>query len=161
MGTSLSLLIAAGCLVLFSLKRIPDGQAYTVHRFGRYCRTLPSGVHWILPLVERIAHRVSLTGRALRIEPRALSGIGVHAGVRGTVWYQVLDPERVDREFEHLDDVVLGEVCSALRRLGDSETPMGSSLNDALKHEANGELREHGVVITRFKLQTDATRTGH
>lgn len=161
MGTSLSLLIAAGSLALFSLKRIPDGQAYTVHRFGRYCRTLPSGVHWILPIVERVAHRVSLTGRTLRIEPRALADSGAHAGVRGTVWYQVLDAERVDAEFEHLDDVVLGEVRSALRRLADAEHRTGSTLNDSLKQEANGELREHGIVITRFKLQADATRAGH
>lgn len=161
MGTSLSLVIAAGCLALFSLKRIPAGQAYTVHRFGRYCRTLSSGVHWILPLVERVAHRVSLTGRALRIEPQALAAGGANAAVRGTVWYQVLDPERVDSEFDHLDDVVLTEVRSALRRLDDSESAGACSLNDALKLEANGELRQHGVVITRFKPQTDASRSGY
>lgn len=161
MGMSLSLLlIAAACLVLFSLKRIPEGQAFTVHRFGRYCRTLGSGVHWIVPLVERVAHRVSLTGRALKIEPHALGPEGGAMKVRGTVWYQVLDPERVDPEFDHLDDVVLGEVRGAMRRLADNEAVPGASLNDALKRETNGELRGHGVVVTRFKLQLDH-RTNH
>jgi regulator of protease activity HflC (stomatin/prohibitin superfamily) len=154
------LLIAAACLVLFSLKRIPEGQAFTVHRFGRYVRTLDSGMHWIVPLVERVAHRVSLTGRALKIEPQALGAAGGAMKVRGTVWYQVLDPARVDAEFEHLDDVVLDEVRGALRRLADEQAVPGSSLNEALKQEANGGLDGHGVFITRFKLQLDP-RTQH
>ena len=158
---SLSLLLIAGsCLVLVSLKRIPEGQAFTVHRFGRYVRTLDSGVHWIVPLIERVAHRVSLTGRALRIEPQTLGAEGGPMKVRGTVWYQVLDPARVDAEFEHLDDVVLAEVRGAMRRLGDSDAIPGRCLNDALKQEANAELGAHGIVVTRFKLQLDP-RTNH
>lgn len=161
MGMSLSLLlIAAACLVVVSLKRIPEGQAYTVHRFGRYCRTLESGVHWILPLIERVAHRISLTGRALKIEPQALGAEGGPMKVRGTVWYQILDPARVDAEFDHLDDVVLSEVRGALRRIAEDDAIPGGSLNEALKLEANGELREHGVFVTRFKLQLDP-RTNH
>ena len=47
----------AACLAILSLKRIPEGQAYTIYRFGRYRRTLDSGLHWIVPLIERVAHR--------------------------------------------------------------------------------------------------------
>ena len=154
------LLVAAASLVLLSLKRIPEGQAYTVYRFGRYRRTLGSGLHWIVPLIERVAHRISLTGRALRVEPQALGPEGGPLRVKGTVWYQVLDPARADSEFDHLDEVVLGEVRNAMRRLADSESIHGKSLNAALKDETNEELRVHGVVVTRFKLSADP-RTNH
>ena len=156
MGTSVSmLLLTATCLVLVSLKRIPEGQAYTVHRFGRYCRTLSSGLHWVFPLVERVAHRVSLTGRALRIEPQTLGPAGGSLRVRATVWYQVLDPARCDSEFDHLDELVVRESLKALRRIGDGDVIQGSSLNAAFKNEANAELQSHGVVIARFKLHAD------
>ncbi len=158
MGMSVSLLlVAATSLVLFfSLKRIPEGQAYTVHRFGRYVRTLESGLHWIVPVIERIAHRVSLTGRALKLEPQTLGESGGGGlRVRATIWYQVLDPARIDAEFDHLDELVIGESIRALKRIGDGEAIIGSSLNAAFKNEANAELASHGVMITRFKLHAD------
>ena len=43
------LMIAAATLAVLSLKRVPEGQAYTIHRFGHYRRTLDAGLHWILP----------------------------------------------------------------------------------------------------------------
>ena len=40
MNATITLLISAACLAVLSLKRIPEGQAYTIYRFGRYRRTL-------------------------------------------------------------------------------------------------------------------------
>ena len=48
------LMIAAATLAVLSLKRVPEGQAYTIHRFGHYRRTLDAGLHWILPLIEKL-----------------------------------------------------------------------------------------------------------
>src|SRR5688572_22554270 len=107
MNTSItfSLLVAASA-VLLSIKRIPQGQAFTVYRFGRYQRTLDAGLHWTVPLIERIAHRVSLTGRALTLAPQYIAGAHDVAAVQGAVYFQVLDARTVEPEVDHLDDVV-------------------------------------------------------
>jgi regulator of protease activity HflC (stomatin/prohibitin superfamily) len=153
MGASIPLLLtAASCLVLLSIKRIPEGQAYTVHRFGRYRRTLDSGVHWIMPLVERVAARINLTGRALQLAPRDLTICGMPCSIRGSVWFQVLDPARADAELDHVDDVVLREVLAAMDRLCEKGHAPANGVDPALKHEANLELRSHGIVVTRCQL---------
>ena len=157
MNASLSLLlIAAACLVLFSIKRIPEGQAYTIHRFGRYRRTLDAGVHWIMPLIERVGGRIALTGRALELAPMPIVTEGENCKVRGSVWFQVLDPARADADMEHLEDVVLAELLSALDRISERQQMPASALPQALKQEANGTLKSHGIVVTRCQLQLDA-----
>ena len=159
MNVQLSLiLLAAASAVLLSLKRIPQGQAFTVYRFGRYRRTLDSGIHWIVPLIERIAHRVSLTGRALTLSPQYIAGGRDIATVHGAVFFQVLDAHTAEPEVDHLDDVVLGETMEALRRLvPHGEQLSAAELNGALKRDLNRELRSHGLTVTRcqFTVQRD------
>lgn len=149
----LSLLAAAAGLLVLSVKRIPEGQAYTVYRFGRYRRTLAAGVHWILPLIERIAHRVSLTGRALAVAPTLLQAGERRVEVDGKVYFQVLDAARADPEADHLDDVVLSALVRVLRgpALGAALAAPGD-LNATLKRSLNSELPAHGIVVTRCQL---------
>jgi regulator of protease activity HflC (stomatin/prohibitin superfamily) len=149
---TLSLLVAASAILL-SIKRIPPGQAFTVYRFGRYQRTLDAGVHWIVPLIERIAHRVSLTGRALTLAPQYIAGGRDIATVQGAVYFQVLDARTVEPEVDHLDDVVLGAVMDGLRRLvPHGEQLSAAELNGALKRDLNRELRSHGLTVTRCQF---------
>jgi regulator of protease activity HflC (stomatin/prohibitin superfamily) len=150
----LSFLIAAAGLVLLSIKRIPEGQAYTVYRFGRYRRTLAAGVHWIVPLVERVAHRVSLTGRALAMAPTVLTVGERRVEVDGKVYFQVLDAARADPEADHLDDVVLTALVGALRGpvLCAALAAAPGDLNATLKRTLNAALAEHGIVVTRCRL---------
>lgn len=159
MNASLSLLlISAACLVLFSIKRIPEGQAYTIHRFGRYRRTLDAGVHWIMPLIERVGGRISLTGRALDLAPMPVTAEGVDRTVRGSVWFQVLDPTRADADLEHLEDVVLADLLDAMSRISEREFVQAATLPQALKQEANTTLKAHGIVVTRCQLQFEPLR---
>ena len=62
-------------LAIASLRRIPEDTVCTVHRFGRYVRTLTPGVRFTVPFVDRIAHRVRLVGKrrcpALELRRRA------------------------------------------------------------------------------------------
>ena len=151
------LMIAAASLAVRSLKRVPEGQAFTVHRFGQYRRTLDAGLHWILPLIDKVAHRVSLTGRALSVAPQTLAAERTAVTLQGRVYYQVLDVERADAEADHLDDVVLGQLLATLRRdAANLDQASDGELNATLKRDLNLELRSHGVVVTRCQLQRDA-----
>ena len=51
------LVVLAVALVFMGVKTVPQGFEYTVERFGRYTRTLPPGLHLIVPLVDRIGQR--------------------------------------------------------------------------------------------------------
>ena len=50
-------------IVLMGVKSIPQGEEWTVERFGRYTRSLRPGLQLIVPVVESGVNRsLSLTG---------------------------------------------------------------------------------------------------
>ena len=49
------ILTAASCvIVMMSIKIIPEGQFYTVKRWGVATRTLKPGLHFIIPVLDRV-----------------------------------------------------------------------------------------------------------
>jgi len=43
--------IAIAVLVFASIRRIPEGQVYTLRRVGGHTRVMHSGMHFMVPLV--------------------------------------------------------------------------------------------------------------
>ena len=48
----LMLLCVIAALVAISVRRIPEGHAYTLRRVGGQMRTVGAGLHLVLPLIE-------------------------------------------------------------------------------------------------------------
>ena len=65
-------LVAAIIVVLASVRRIPEGHAYTLRRVGGHMRTVGSGVHIVLPVLERVAHRIRLLGNVVDVDATAV-----------------------------------------------------------------------------------------
>ena len=157
MTASMLLLLGAGVLLALAIQRVPQGQAFTVHRFGEYCRTLPPGVHWIVPLVESVAHRMSLTGRAVRFPDVQLSREDTSLRVGGGLWYQVIEPAQADPRADHLDDFVLESTHAALDDMAPwLATLDAAEFNAAVKTAMNQRLRPHGLLVTRCELSRGA-----
>jgi regulator of protease activity HflC (stomatin/prohibitin superfamily) len=152
MNAPLLVVIATSlALIGLSLKRVPQGQAYTVHRFGAYRRTLQPGLRWIFPLLESIAHRVRTTGHELRLTPQIVPVDG-SPSIAGSVYFQVLDPARADEDADHLEEVVLDAMHGAIRELSASEV-VDDRLNRDLKERSNRVLRSHGLAVVRCQLR--------
>lgn len=152
MNAALLVSIVSGLtLIGLSLKRVPQGQAYTVHRFGAYRRTLQPGLRWIVPILDSIAHRVRTSGHELRLAPQPLPIEGAPK-VAGSVFFQVLDPARADDEADHLEEVVLDAVHHAMRELPASSVAE-DHLNRDIKASTNRQLRSHGLAVVRCQLR--------
>jgi regulator of protease activity HflC (stomatin/prohibitin superfamily) len=143
-------------LLVMSVKRIPEGQVYSLYRFGRQRRILSSGTHVVLPLVDRIAHKISLAGHALRLaEPLPL---GAHEAprVEGLVYWQVLEPERADAVIDQAEDIIRSSAIQALCEAGDPAAEAVPARNARLKQALNQNLRSRGVLVTRVDLNLAA-----
>ena len=148
-----ALLIASAALLAASIKRIPEGTVYTLRRLDGHARVLNPGVHWVLPLVERVVHRITLTGRALPIDERvALDDQGQPLPLRGTVYWQVLDPSRADAVIERADDLIRLRAVNALRAVDAPGSESADARNLRMKQALNETLRERGVLVTRVQL---------
>ena len=140
-------------LVLFGLsasaiRRVPAGQVVSVYRHGKPSRLLQAGTHVLVPGLDRIGHRIDLSGQVLRFqEPLA----DAH-DVRGTVYWQVLEPERADAVIDQADQLIRGGALAALREEPAMTEADRRDLNARLKQAMNKALRERGVMVTRVEL---------
>ncbi len=155
---NISLAIAAlTALALFAMtvRRVPEGQAWTVHRFGRYSRTLQPGRHALWPVVDRIAQHVSLTGHHIELPTRAFGGDRASADL----YYQILDPLQTGDGLETVDEMVLRQADDALTTVANELRPQpqgASGLADALKTELNRRLGNKGLRVIRCALHANA-----
>jgi len=143
-------LVAAAVLVVASIRRIPEGQVYTLRRMGGHTRVMYSGMHFMLPLFERVAHKISLTGANVPVD----NLVAPDRHYRGVVYFQVLDPARADRVIDGIDDLLQERTRSLFADAALPDTSDGRRL--WLKQALNSDVRERGLLVTRVDLDAVA-----
>ena len=139
-------------IILASLRRVPAGQAWTVHRFGRYVRTLQPGMHAVWPGLERIASHVDLIGHRIELPAHAFGAEGGNADL----YYQILDPMPTGQALESVDEMVQHHADDALAsvtaKLPPQNDDAAAPVADALKAELNLRLGRMGLRVIRCAL---------
>jgi len=143
-----TLLLLCAVLILSAVRRVPAGQVYSLYRRGKLVRVLQSGTHLVLPLFDRVAHKINLAGQTLRFE----EPLAEAHDVRGTVYWQVLEPERADAVFEQVDQLIRRGAQEALRSEPAAERADRRDLGARVKQALNSALRERGMMVTRVDL---------
>ncbi|HEX7915238.1 hypothetical protein [Rudaea sp.] len=142
----MALLCATVLLFVASIKRIPEGQAYTLRRVDGHMRTVGAGTHLVLPLVERVAHKIRLFGNVVEVGEIATPD---HGALHGKIYYQVLDASRADAIIDEVG-VRLRERLPELVAAAPARDAAARNLH--LKTELNRSLRERGLLVTRVQL---------
>ena len=143
----IAILSAVAALALVSVKRIPDGHAYTLRRIGGHMRTIGAGTHIVVPVVERVAHKIRLLGNIVelgKVESALSDG-----AYTGQVFFQVIDAERADPVIDNVGELVRGCLPSLLA--GSANEDEGAR-NKRLKADLNRQLRDRGLLITRVQV---------
>lgn len=142
------LLLFAVVLAASAIRHVPAGHVYSLYRRGKLVRVLQQGTHLILPLLDRVAHKINLAGQTLRLDaPHDAAG-----DLRGTVYWQVLEPERADAVFEQFDQLIRRGAREALRNETATDGAERRDLGARVKKSLNGALRERGMMVTRVEL---------
>lgn len=145
--TVVFVLIGLTLAALACVRRIPEGQAYTLRRVGGHMRTIGAGTHLVLPLLERVAHRIRLLGNVVDLD--RLPGTESGRACGGQIYFQVLDAGRADSVIDGVDGLVRG-CLAAVPDSAAGEDPVAR--NQRVKLELNRQLRERGILITRVQL---------
>jgi len=146
----IALLTAVFCLALLAgaVRRVPDGQVLSLYRGGKRRRLLQPGVHFVLPGLDRVGHRIDLAGQVLHFQEPLASA----HDVRGTVYWQVLEPERADAVFDQAEQLIRGGALDALKDEPAAAQENRRDLGGRLKQRLNTALRERGMMVTRVDL---------
>lgn len=140
-------LSALAALTFASVRRIPEGHAYTLRRIGGHMRTLSAGTHLMLPLIEHVTHKIRLLGNVVEISIQPASVTA--AVLRGRVYFQVLDAQRADAVIDSVADLLRQRIPELAGGGGEEDN---AARNLRLKSELNRDLRNRGLLITRVQL---------
>ena len=144
-----TLLFGLLATAMAALKRVPDGHVYSLHRAGQPLRLLQPGLHWIVPGLDRIAHRIDLGGQTLRFEEPAADA----PALRGTVYWQVLEPERADAVIGEVEQLIRRGALDALQTEPPTTRSNRQELGSRVKQRLNHSLRQRGMMVTRVDLE--------
>lgn len=151
---SAALLLPLGLLLVLmiaGMRYVPEDTVLTVHRFGRYVRTLTPGLRFTLPVLDKVAHRVRLVGHQVEVP------VDGNTLAHADVYYQILEPERTGDALERVDALVEHRATQALSALSGGEASNDSHhLAARLKQDLNHDLAALGLHVTRCNLRYDA-----
>jgi regulator of protease activity HflC (stomatin/prohibitin superfamily) len=154
------LLILLAVAALWStVKIVPQGKNYTVENFGRYTRTLQPGLHILIPVMERVGHRMNMKEQVLDIPSQdVITRDNAMVRVNGVTFFQVLNAARAAYEVDQLEPSIVNLTMTNIR------TVMGSMDLDELlsnRDQINAKLLQvldqateaWGIKVTRIEIK--------
>ena len=88
------LIVIAIALVATNIRIVPQAHAYVVERLGAFHATWQVGLHFKIPLIDKVARRVSLKENVIDFPPQpVITKDNVTMEIDTVVYYQITDPK--------------------------------------------------------------------
>ena len=133
-----ALVFVALVLGFMGVKMVSQGYEYTVERFGRFTGVLEPGLHFIIPIVDKIGRKVNVMEQVLDIPAQhVITRDNAQVSVDGLVYYTVTVPAKAAYEVNNLERALRGLAMTSIRSvLGEMDLDNALSNRD----EINGKL---------------------
>ncbi|SDX51171.1 SPFH domain, Band 7 family protein [Litoreibacter albidus] len=155
-------------VVLAGVRIVPQSDKFVVERFGRLRSVLGPGINFIVPFLDRVAHKISILERQLPTSQQdAITSDNVLVQVETSVFYRIIEPEKTVYRIRDIDAAIMTTVVGIVRsELGTLELDQVQSnrgqLIDRIQKSLEKVVDDWGIEVTRAEILDvnldDATR---
>ena len=153
------ILIILVVIFISGIKIIPQSKAYVVERLGAYHRTMQTGMHYVIPFIERISNKVSLKEIVKDFEPQpVITKDNVTMQIDTVVYFQITDPKLYSYGVENPINAIENLTATTLRNIiGELELDETLTSRDVINTKMRSILDEAtdpwGVKVNRVEVK--------
>lgn len=153
-------LVVFGVVIIGAgVKVVPQGQQWTVERFGRYTRTLMPGLSLIVPFMDRVGRKLKMMEMVLDVPSQSvISSDNVSVTADGVVFFRIDNAAQAAYQIDNLELAIVNLTTTNLRSvLGSMELDHMLSnrevINERLLAAVDAATTPWGVKVTRIEIR--------
>ncbi len=105
-------------LIVSNIRIVPQARAYVVERLGAYKATWQVGLHFKLPVIDKISKKVSLKEMVIDFPPQpVITKDNVTMAIDTVVYFQITDPKLYTYGVESPMDAIENLTATTLRNI--------------------------------------------
>ncbi len=153
------LLLVVLIIVVINIKIVPQAKTYVIERLGAYRATWDTGLHVLIPVIDRIAKQVSMKEQVADFDPQpVITKDNVTMQIDTVVFFQITDPKLFAYGVEQPLKAIENLTATTLRNIiGDLELDHTLTSRDTINAKVRSILDEAtdpwGIKINRVELK--------
>ena len=144
---------------LTGVKIIPQSKAYVIERLGAYHRTMQTGLHYVIPFIERVSNIVNLKEIVKDFAPQpVITEDNVTMQIDTVVYFHITDPKLYTYGIENPVSAIENLTATTLRNIiGDLELDETLTSRDVINTQMRSILDvatdPWGIRVSRVEVK--------
>ena len=156
---AIAIFIFAVVLIFMMVRSVPQGEEWTVERFGRYTRTLSPGLRFLIPIMDKIGARINMMETVLDIDSQeVITRDNAMVVTDAVTFYQVVDAAAAAYEVRDLYRALANLTQTNIRSVVgsmdlDESLSNREVINAKLLSVIDGAATPWGIKVTRVEIK--------
>ena len=144
--------------IFLAIRIVPQSEQHVVERFGRLKAVLGPGINFIVPFLDKVAHKISILERQLpNAEQDAITKDNVLVKIDTSVFYRIIQPEKTVYRIRDVDGAIATTVAGIVRaEIGkmdlDEVQSNRSSVISQIREQVGTAVDDWGIEVTRAEI---------
>jgi regulator of protease activity HflC (stomatin/prohibitin superfamily) len=153
------LLVLIVVTLIAGVKTVPQGQVWTVERFGAFTRLILPGLNFVLPYVDRVGRRLNVQEQVVDIpEQSVITRDNATVLVDGIIYFRVMEPEKAAYQVANLpvalNTLAMTNIRSVIGEMElDATLSSRERINTSLLLTLDGATEPWGVKVSRVEIR--------